>query len=62
KTTADGVYAVGDLTPGNNQIPVAMGKGAKAGISIHMELRTYPKSLDELEAGGEIEAAAADDD
>jgi thioredoxin reductase (NADPH) len=62
KTTVDGVYAVGDLTPGNNQIPVAMGKGAKAGISIHMDLRTYPKSLDELEADGEIEAVAADDD
>jgi len=59
KTTVDGVYAVGDLTPGNNQIPIAMGKGAKAGIAIHMELRTYPKSLDELD--GTTEAATADD-
>ena len=59
KTTVDGVYAVGDLTPGNNQIPIAMGKGAKAGIAIHMQLRTYPKSLDELD--GTTEAATADD-
>lgn len=57
KTSVEGVYAVGDLTPGNNQIPIAMGKGAKAGISIHTELRTYPKSLDELE-----NTLAADDD
>ena len=26
RTSVDGVYAVGDLTPGHNQIPVAMGK------------------------------------
>jgi len=58
RTSVEGVYAVGDLTSGNNQIPIAMGKGAKAGIAIHKELRTYPKSLDELE--GEP-AAAADD-
>ena len=57
KTSVEGVYAVGDLTPGNNQIPIAMGNGAKAGISIHTELRTYPKPLDELE-----NTLAADDD
>ena len=60
KTSVDGVYAVGDITQGNNQIPIAMGKGAKAGISLHMELREYPKSLDELEDAPT--AAAADDD
>lgn len=60
KTTVDGVYAVGDLTQGNNQIPIAMGKGAEAGISLHMELREYPKSLDELEETAP--PAAADDD
>lgn len=49
-TTADGVYAVGDLTEGHNQIPVRMGQGAKAGIDIHYTLREYPKSLDELDS------------
>ncbi|MXR51941.1 FAD-dependent oxidoreductase [Halovenus sp. WSH3] len=61
KTSVEGVYAVGDITPGNNQIPIAMGKGAKAGISLHMELREFPKSLDELD-GETTTAAAADDD
>lgn len=56
QTSVDGVYAVGDLTPGHNQIPVAMGEGAKTGIALHYELRTYPKSLDELEAEGAVEA------
>ncbi len=50
RTTVDGLYAVGDLTPGHSQIPVAMGQGAKAGIALHKELRTFPKSLAELEA------------
>jgi thioredoxin reductase (NADPH) len=56
QTTVDGVYAVGDLVSGHNQIPVAMGQGADAGIAIHYELRTYPKSLDEIEAKGEIDS------
>jgi thioredoxin reductase (NADPH) len=60
KTSVDGIYAVGDITSGNNQIPIAMGKGAKAGISLHMELREYPKSLDELETAAPT--AVADDD
>lgn len=47
-TTVDGVYAVGDLTEGHNQIPVRMGQGAKAGIDIHYELREYPKSANEF--------------
>ena len=55
RTSVDGVYAVGDLVPGHNQIPVAMGQGAKAGIAIHYDLRKYPMSLDEIEqAGGEV--------
>ncbi|WP_436901862.1 NAD(P)/FAD-dependent oxidoreductase [Halovenus halobia] len=61
KTSVDGVYAVGDITPGGNQIPIAMGKGAKAGISLHMEMREFPKSLDELESE-QTPRAAADDD
>ncbi len=61
KTSVDGVYAVGDITPGGNQIPIAMGKGAKAGISLHMEMREFPKSLDELQAAQTTPAAADDD-
>jgi thioredoxin reductase (NADPH) len=51
RTSVDGLYAVGDLTPGHNQIPVAMGQGAKAGIAVHKGLRTFPKPLDELDDG-----------
>jgi thioredoxin reductase (NADPH) len=66
RTSVDGVYAVGDITPGNNQIPIAMGEGAEAGIAIHKQLRTYPKSLAELSAEGDADAdttstASADD-
>lgn len=57
RTSVEGVVAVGDLTPGHNQIPVAMGEGAKAGIGIHYDLRTFPKSLDEIEADGPVDAA-----
>jgi thioredoxin reductase (NADPH) len=48
RTSVDGVYAVGDVTPGHNQIPVAMGQGAKAGIDIHIDLRAFPRSVDEI--------------
>ena len=54
RTSVDGVYAVGDITQGHNQVPVAMGKGAKAGLAIHKELRTFPKSLEEIEAEGPV--------
>ena len=54
-TSVDGVYAVGDVVPGHNQIPVAMGQGAKAGIDIHYGLRTVPMSLEEIEARGGID-------
>ena len=54
RTSVEGVSAVGDLTPGHNQIPVAMGEGANAGIGIHYRLRTFPRSLDEIEAEGEV--------
>lgn len=43
RTSVDGMYAVGDLTPGHNQVPIAMGQGAKAGIDIHTDLREFPK-------------------
>jgi len=54
QTSVEGVYAVGDITPGHNQVPVAMGKGAKAGLAIHKELRTFPKTLAEIEAEGPV--------
>ena len=54
RTSVDGVYAVGDLTPGHNQIPVAMGEGANAGIAIHKELRAFPRSLEEVDDRGPV--------
>ncbi|GAB3321875.1 NAD(P)/FAD-dependent oxidoreductase [Haloplanus salinarum] len=56
RTSVDGVYAVGDLVPGHNQIPVAMGQGAKAGIAIHMDLRPFPRSVEEIEERGAVDA------
>jgi thioredoxin reductase (NADPH) len=54
RTSVDGVYAVGDITQGHNQIPVAMGKGAQAGIDIHYQLREFPKSIEEIESEGPV--------
>jgi thioredoxin reductase (NADPH) len=54
RTTAAGVYAVGDVTPGHNQIPVAMGQGAKAGIAIHKDLRAFPRSAEEIAERGAV--------
>ena len=56
RTSVYGVFAVGDVTPGHNQVPVAMGQGAQAGIGVHYDLRTFPMSLDEIEAHGEVTA------
>ncbi|QLG48774.1 NAD(P)/FAD-dependent oxidoreductase [Natrinema halophilum] len=50
RTSVDGVYAVGDLTPGHNQVPVALGEGAKAGIAIHWAQREFPRDGDETAA------------
>jgi thioredoxin reductase (NADPH) len=58
-TSVDGVYAVGDITPGHNQIPVAIGEGAKTGIDIHMRLREFPRSLSELREEGPVDPEAA---
>jgi len=55
RTSVDGVYAVGDVTPGHNQIPVAMGQGAKAGIDIHMDLRSFPRSVADIETLGPVD-------
>ena len=54
RTSVDGIYAVGDLAPGHNQIPVAMGEGANAGITIHKELRTFPMPLEETQERGDL--------
>ena len=54
ETTVDGVYAVGDVTPGHNQIPVAMGKGAQAGLDIHYDLRDFPRDLDSVREHGPV--------
>ncbi|QZP37788.1 NAD(P)/FAD-dependent oxidoreductase [Halobaculum magnesiiphilum] len=55
RTSLEGVYAVGDLTPGHNQIPVAMGEGAKCGIAIHMDLRAFPRSTDDIADLGPVD-------
>ncbi|QFU81843.1 NAD(P)/FAD-dependent oxidoreductase [Natronorubrum aibiense] len=57
QTSVEGVYAVGDLTPGHKQIPVAMGEGANTGIAVHKDLRAFPRSLEEIESQGEVTAA-----
>ncbi|MFC6904960.1 NAD(P)/FAD-dependent oxidoreductase [Halalkalicoccus tibetensis] len=52
RTSVEGVYAVGDVTHGHNQTPIAMGDGAKAGIALHHELRTFPLSPDAIGSDG----------
>ena len=59
RTSVDGVFAVGAVVPGHNQVPVAMGMGAKAGIAIHYDQRKFPMSLAELEDAGELSRADA---
>jgi len=54
KTSVDRVYAVGDCTPGHNQIPVALGQGAKAGIDIHFQLRDFPRDPELLDEQGPV--------
>jgi thioredoxin reductase (NADPH) len=54
QTSVDNVYAVGDLVPGHNQLPVAYGQGAKAGIDIHFQLRDFPRDPELLEEQGEV--------
>jgi len=54
KTSVDDVYAVGDCTPGHNQVPVALGQGAKAGIDAHFRLRDFPRDPDLLDEQGPV--------
>ncbi len=53
-TSVDNIYAVGDLTPGHNQLPVAYGQGAKAGIDIHFTLRDFPRDPELLDEQGAV--------
>ncbi|WP_222920430.1 NAD(P)/FAD-dependent oxidoreductase [Natrinema sp. SYSU A 869] len=62
ETSVDGVYAVGDVTHGQNQTTIAIGDGAYAGLAVHKDLRTFPKSLDELEASDGTDDSDADSD
>ncbi len=54
QTSVEEVYAVGDLTPGHNQVPIALADGAKAGISVHFSLRDFPRDPDVLEEAGPV--------
>jgi thioredoxin reductase (NADPH) len=54
RTSVDGVYAVGDLTPGHNQVPIALGDGARAGIAIHWALREFPRDPDVIAEQGPV--------
>ncbi|QSG09431.1 Thioredoxin reductase [Halapricum desulfuricans] len=56
ETSVDGVYAVGDCTPGHNQLPIALGQGAKAGIDIHFQLRDFPREPEQLDDLGPVRA------
>ncbi len=54
ETSVDDVYAVGDMTPGHNQVPVALGQGAKAGIDAHFRLRDFPRDPELLAEQGPV--------
>jgi len=54
QTTVDDVYAVGDCTPGHNQLPVGMGQGAKAGIDVHFSLRDFPRDPETVDEQGPV--------
>lgn len=60
RTSVEGVYAVGDLTHGQNQTPIALGDGAYAGIALHKDLRTFPVAADEVDDVPEPPAMADD--
>jgi thioredoxin reductase (NADPH) len=54
QTSVENVYSVGDMTPGHNQVPIAYGDGAKAGISLHFALRDFPRDPERVEAAGPV--------
>ncbi|NHN61123.1 MULTISPECIES: NAD(P)/FAD-dependent oxidoreductase [Halorussus] len=62
ETSVDGVYAVGDLTHGQNQTPIALGDGAYAGIALHKDLRQFPVPADDLDRLADLGVPAMPDD
>ncbi|MGQ4554669.1 FAD-dependent oxidoreductase [Halobellus sp. GM3] len=58
ETTVEGVYAVGDVTPGHKQVPAAMGEGTRAGIDIHYDLREFPRDLESIREDGPVDPAS----
>ena len=54
QTSVENVYAVGDATPGHNQVPIALGAGAKAGISVHFSLRDFPRDPEKIDEAGPV--------
>jgi len=58
RTSVEDVYAVGDCTPGHNQVPVALGQGAKAGIDVHFGLRDFPRDPEAIEKQGPVRSEA----
>ena len=62
ETSVEGVYAVGDVTHGQNQTPIALGDGAYAGVAIHKDLRTFPLPAAESERAEDVEVPAMADD
>ena len=62
ETSVSGVYAVGDVTHGQNQTPIAIGDGAYAGIALHKDLRTFPVPADELDRIPDLDVPAMADD
>ncbi|WP_018257271.1 NAD(P)/FAD-dependent oxidoreductase [Halomicrobium katesii] len=61
QTSVENVYAVGDCTPGHNQIPVALGQGAKAGIDVHFQLRDFPREPEQLAELGPVRSEEVPD-
>ncbi|SFS91476.1 NAD(P)/FAD-dependent oxidoreductase [Halostagnicola kamekurae] len=60
ETSVEGVYAVGDVTHGQNQTPIAIGDGAYAGISIHKDIRRFPLSLETIDSLNAPESGTSD--
>jgi thioredoxin reductase (NADPH) len=46
--SVNGLYAVDDVTHGQNQTTIAIGDGAYTGLTIHRDMRRFPKSFEEL--------------
>lgn len=64
ETSEAGVYAVGDVTHGQNQTAIAIGDGARAGIALHKDLRRFPLALDEIDpkhSTGELDVPGCSD-